>query len=86
MSPCAILANIFLVFHILLLFHSPKNVREISFRISETQKIFLILHSAPCDNKYLFLGSYLIINYIVHGEGQGQLKAPLGFSEITFLF
>ena len=40
MLPRAILAYIFLVSHILLLFHSPKNL----WKIWETQQIFFVLH------------------------------------------
>ena len=51
----AILANIFLASHILLL------AREISFKIWETRKIFPILHSAPYDNNYVSMFQLLML-------------------------
>ena len=52
MLPCAILADIFLVSHILLLFCY---YLQLSCKIWETRKIFHILHSALCDDNYIYI-------------------------------
>ena len=70
--PRAILANIFLVSHILLFFHSPEGV--ISCKIWETRKIFPILHSAPCDNNYISYSVLLNSSMILFLWGSWYIK------------
>ena len=51
MDYCAILTNIFLVSHILLLFHPPKGSIN-KLQNMRNSEIFPILPSAPYDNNY----------------------------------
>ena len=48
-SPLAVLANILLVFHILLLSNLAKGSCKVTGKIWEIRKVFAILHSPPCD-------------------------------------
>ena len=71
----AILTNIFLCSHILLLFHLHKKTREKELQKKrEKQNIFSALHSTLCDNNYL---EVIIRQVIAYGKMSNMVKYTL---------
>ena len=67
MLPYAILANIFLVSHILLCYYfTYLNACEISSIIWEIQKIFPVLHSTLYNNNYLFIENEELLHALLN--------------------
>ena len=77
--PRAILANIFLVSQILLLFHSAKGSLFHSQNMGNSENIS-ILHSAPCDNNYIIARGAFNSSYIQY-QSKGDKGKNLSIKE-----
>ena len=75
--PYAILANIFLVSHILLLFHSSKGSWNNLQNMRNSE--FPILHAAPCDNNYLKNFAIWLGKNIFGNNSRTRILPDMGF-------